>query len=325
MTESIGTVRPRSAPANFVDALLALLIVCIVLSGLVATSRDYSLVFDEAFTIDREMTLVQWFTSIVEPPPGTNRLDFFLPGAIERYWRFSRTEPDGHPPFYALLGLAGWRLARGWLDPLTSYRFGPMALTAATCGFFYWFLARRHGRLVGVTAAMLLVLMPRTFAHAHYAHYDMPVTCLWLVAAAAFLNSLRSVRWAVAFGVVLGLAAATKLTGWFAVVPPLAWWGFHEGIPLGRGVLRRISFNGRPRVLAPTPPMKLSATKSLILAIPLAAVILYAIQPAWCAPDLGNRAIPGLEPHAREVGPGHFTLPGNSLSFCAYPGTTRLY
>ena len=101
-----------------------------------------------------------------------------------------------------------------------------MALTAATCGCFYWFVARRRGRLAGLTTALLLVLMPRTFAHAHYAHYDMPVTCLWILAQAAFLESLRSVRWNVAFGVLLGLAAGTKLTGWFAVVPPLTWWGF---------------------------------------------------------------------------------------------------
>ena len=204
MMDHMGNVRARSSPANAIDALLAVLIAATVLSALVATSRDYALVFDEAFTIDRELTLSQWFTGVVEPPPGTSRSDFFSPAALESYWRFSRAEPDGHPPFYALLGLAGWRLARGWLDPLTSYRFGPMALTAATCGFFYWFLARRRGRLAGLTAALLLVLMPRTFAHAHYAHYDMPVTCLWLLAQAAFLKSLRSVRWIVAFGVFSG-------------------------------------------------------------------------------------------------------------------------
>ena len=70
--------------------------------------------------------------------------------------------------------------------------------------------------------------MPRTFAHAHYAHYDMPVTCLWLLAQVAFLKSLRSSRWIVAFGVLLGLAAGTKLTGWFAVVPPLVWWAVYR-------------------------------------------------------------------------------------------------
>jgi 4-amino-4-deoxy-L-arabinose transferase-like glycosyltransferase len=274
-------VRARSWPSSAIDALIAAMVVVAVLCTLVATSADYALAFDEAFTVDRELTLADWFAAVVSPPPGTVRSDFLAPAALERYWRFSRAEPDGHPPFYALLGLAGWRLAPGWLDPLSSYRFGPMVLTAATCGGLYWFLALRRGRLAGLTAALLLVLMPRTFAHAHYAHYDMPVTCLWLLAQIAFLKSLRSVPWIAGFGILLGLAAGTKLTGWFAVVPPVAWWGIREGTPLGLGWLRRIRLDGRLRVALPGHPIKLSATRSLVLALPLAAITLYAIQPAW--------------------------------------------
>jgi len=274
-------VRARSRYANAIDALIAVLITAAVLAALWGTSPNYAMVFDEAFTIDREMTLAEWFAAVLEPPKGSQRAEFFSRQVIENYWRFSRREPDGHPPFYALLGLAGWWLARGWMDPLTSYRFGPMALTAATCGVIYWFLAKRRGRLAGLTAALLLVLLPRTFAHAHYAHYDMPVTCLWLLAQAAFLKSLRSARWIVAFGVLLGLAAGTKLTGWFAVVPPLSWWFIHEGAPLARRLCRHVTFEGRPRVLAAAAPLVLPATRALVLGIPLAALTLYAIQPTW--------------------------------------------
>jgi Dolichyl-phosphate-mannose-protein mannosyltransferase len=267
--------------AQAIDALMAVLIAAAVLAALVATSGNYALVFDEAFTVDRELTLAQWFTMVIEPPPGTSRSEFFSPEALESYWRFSRAEPDGHPPFYALLGLAGWQITQAWLDPLTSYRIGPMVLTAATCGLIYWFLAGRRGRLPGLAAALLVVFTPRTFAHAHYAHYDMPVTCLWLLAQIAFLKSLQSVRWIVVFGVLLGLAAGTKLTGWFAAVPPLCWWFLYEGIPLARGLRRRITFDGRLRVFAPVLPLRFSATRALILGIPLAALTLYAIQPAW--------------------------------------------
>ena len=212
---------------------------------------------------------------------GSRLTELFSRDSLETYWRFSRREPDGHPPFYALLGLAGYWLSRGWLDPLTSYRCGPMALTAATSGWLYIFLARRRNRLAGLTAALTLVLVPRTFAHAHYAHYDMPVTCLWILAQTAFLKSLRSAPWIIAFGVLLGLAAGTKLTGWFAVVPPLCWWAMREGIPIVRGLLRHLTFDGRARVPAPGSAIDLRATRALILGIPLAALTLYAIQPAW--------------------------------------------
>ena len=66
----------------------------------------------------------------------------------------------------------------------------------------------------------------------------MPVTCLWLLAQIAFVKSLRSARWIVAFGVLLGLAAGTKFTGWFAVVASVGWWAIYEGPPLFRRLFR---------------------------------------------------------------------------------------
>ena len=200
---------------------------------------------------------------------------------MERFWPFSRKEPDGHPPVYALLGLAGWRITRDWVDVLTAYRTGPMGLTAATSGMLYLFLARQHGRLAGFTAAVLLVFLPRTFSHAHYAHYDMPVTCFWLLAQVAFLKSLRSQRWAVAFGILLGLAAGTKFTGWFALLPPLAWAGLYEWIPHVRlqlkGLLGQTSLPTRPT----DPLLSWKATRIVIIGLVIAAVTLYAVQPPW--------------------------------------------
>ncbi len=273
---------------NSIDALIAVSISVVSAFVLLGTSHDYAMVFDEAFTVDREITLAHWFSGILTPARDSNRSDFFTREMIETYWRFSREEPDGHPPFYALLGLAGYWLSRRWVDPLTSYRLGPIALNAATAGLVFLFLARRRGRLAGLTAALAFMLLPRTFAHAHYAHYDMPVTCLWLLTQAAFLKSLRLVRWIGPFGVLLGLAAGTKLTGWFALVPPLVWWTIHEGFPIARRLIQNVAFDGQTRAIAKSSPLKLPATLALALGIPLAALTLYAIQPAWwSAPILG--------------------------------------
>ncbi len=264
-----------------VDWLIAVAIAIAVLSALVATSREYAMVFDEGFVIDREVSLERWFAGIVSPQPGLHRSDYFAPGALEYFWRFSRREPDGHPPLYALIGLAGWRLARAWALPLTSYRFGPMLLSAATCALIYKFLASRHGRLAALVGVFALVLSPRTFAHAHYAHYDMPVTCLWLLTQIAFVKSLQSPRWIAVFGVLLGLAAATKFTGWFALAPPLAWWAIYEAPLIVRGWLSHITVHGEPRPRRVSARRNLTATKALALGIPLAAIVLYAVQPPW--------------------------------------------
>ena len=264
------------------DVLLAVLVAAVLLAALLGTSRDYAMAFDEGFTVHRERILARWFAALVSPPPGFTRADVFSREAMERFWPFSRKEPDGHPPFYALLGLAGWRLVRDWVDPLTSYRLGPMALTAATAGFVYLFLAQRRGRLVGLTAAGLFVLLPRTFAHAHYAHYDMPVTCLWILTQVAFLKSLRTARWSVPFGILLGLAAGTKFTGWFALAPPLAWTLFNEWLPWVRHWLGQARF-GQPAVTTwlrpPLPEWR--GTRVVALGMLMAALTLYAIQPPW--------------------------------------------
>ena len=156
-----------------------------------------------------------------------------------------------------------------------------MCLTAVTCAVVYLFLAARHGRVAGFLAALALVLSPRTFAHAHYAHYDMPVTCLWLLTQVAFVKSLQKARWVVVFGIMLGLAAATKFTGWFALAPPLLWWGIYEGLPIAGRWLGRISFDGRPPLPRKSPGLKLAATKVLMLGVPIAALTLYAVQPPW--------------------------------------------
>ncbi len=271
----------RPWPASQIDALIGLLVAIAALTGLLATSHDCAMVFDEGFVVQNEMTLAPWFAGVVEPAPGMSRSDYFSRAVLERFWKFSRREPDGHPPFYALLGLAGRLLVWDRVGSLTSYRFGPMVLTAASCGLIYWFMARRYGRLAGLTGALAMVLTPRTFAHAHYAHYDMPVTCLWLLSQLAFVKSLRSARWILAFGVLLGLAAGTKFTGWFAVAPALGWWALYEGWPFFRRLLGHVSIDGRPRVLKPLPRLELKATRALVLGIPLAALMLYAIQPPW--------------------------------------------
>jgi hypothetical protein len=147
-----------------------------------------------------------------------------------------------------------------------------MLLTALTIGVVYAHLACRRGRLAGALAAVLFVAMPRLFAHAHYAHYDMPMTCLWLLAQIAFVASLSSAWWAVPLGVVLGLSAGTKFTGLFTVVPAIAWVTLIEALP---------QFGRHTRGTAAPARSPRRGLRALSIALPLAALTLYAIQPPW--------------------------------------------
>jgi hypothetical protein len=237
--------------------------------------------WDEGHTVRRERMLKVWFDQLVDPMQGTSRWLVFHERVMAWHWPFSREEPDGHPPFYALLGLAGWRLTRGVLAPLTAFRFGPIALCAITCGVLYHHLSSRRSALAGLTASALLVLMPRNFAHAHYAHYDMPMTCLWLLAQIAFINALKGGRSAFPYGIALGLAAGTKFTGLLAVIPAVLWVLLVE---LPAAVQLHARRNGQRR----NEPGTMPGGRCLLIGLPVALLTLYAIQPPWWFDPIGG-------------------------------------
>jgi len=91
-------------------------------------------------------------------------------------------------------------------------------------------LGSRWGMPAACAALGAWVLQPRLFAEGHFATYDGILTSLWVLALIAFARSEDSVFsrnstwvWRIWFGILLGCAAATKLTGWFIPIPLAAW------------------------------------------------------------------------------------------------------
>jgi hypothetical protein len=104
------TAGPRHRGASGLAA--PVMVSMLVLLALLITGPRFGMVWDEGYTVNRDRLLDTWFRRILDPAsPGQWRLGFTKP-ELDRFWRFSR---DGHPPFYALLGLAGWRLGHRWL------------------------------------------------------------------------------------------------------------------------------------------------------------------------------------------------------------------
>lgn len=276
----------RALRARGIDASLAAFLVLGALVLLTATLRDYGMAWDEGFTVEREERLLEWFSRVVGDPSPSDRAwaprmskleprseylrragqDAASPWSRESlrfYWPFAREEPNGHPPFYALLGLAGWAVTSHFLEMPGPYRFGPAALFALTTGSVYLLMARHYGRAAGLMAALGLFTMPRMFAHAHLASYDVPTLCLWFLAVAAFLRVVESPSgegrawpWTLALGLAWGCAMATKFTGWFVPIPLVAWVACYRD---WRG-LRTLALGGL-----------------------LAAVVVYALNPTWWA------------------------------------------
>jgi 4-amino-4-deoxy-L-arabinose transferase-like glycosyltransferase len=261
---------------------------------MLATLPYLAIGWDEGYTLGREARLRDWFRGLRDPvqfaaewrpllrdqemlqeadkmpPPGRNQLDsrsklLFDHQVLEWFWPFARDEPHGHPPFYALLGLAGDILAPSWQD-LPRARLGPILLFSLTGGAIYCLVSSRWGIWAAALAAGSWVLQPQLFGHGHYAAYDAILTSLWLLSIIAFARAIvpntnpgsprQPTRWGwvLTFGLVLGCAAATKFTGWFLPLPFLVWSCLYRS---------RAGF------------------KTLLLGGMIAMPVLFALMPPW--------------------------------------------
>lgn len=108
----------------------------------------------------------------------------------------------------------------------TAYRIPAMAVAGVALWTTYLFGARAFGRRAGLVAAVLLGAMPHVFFHAHLACFDVPIMSMWIVCVYVHWRALaeRTLWWALAAGVVFGLALETKHNAWVlpAVLAPHA-------------------------------------------------------------------------------------------------------
>jgi 4-amino-4-deoxy-L-arabinose transferase-like glycosyltransferase len=112
----------------------------------------------------------------------------------------------------------------GGSDPLSvhSARIAPMLAFAILVGLVTSESGRRYGRSAAIASGVALVLMPRVFAHAHFATLDTFLALSWTLAilsASRAIDSKRPVLGLSLAGIAWGLTLLTKIHGWF--LPPL--------------------------------------------------------------------------------------------------------
>jgi hypothetical protein len=237
----------------------------VTLAIMLATEPLLVIGWDEGYTLGREARVRDWFHGLRDPArfaatwhplgsfddllqndgtriPRADEIDtraklLFERGPLDWFWPFARGEPHGHPPFYALLGLVGDLIVPAWAE-LPRARLGPILLFSLTAGAIFHFFAASRGPWPAVAAAVAWVFQPNLFAHGHYAAYDAVLSSLWVLAILVFIRAVtgdpekgvtwRTVGWSVLFGVLVGCAAGTKLTGWFMPLPFAAWASLYQ-------------------------------------------------------------------------------------------------
>ena len=124
------------------------------------------------------------------------------PGPGEWSWAFRFVQQDNDP---------GTLIRRARLVP---------CLLTALLVLLLWAWARDAcGETAGLAAVALAVFHPSILAHGHLLATDLTGTLALAAASWAFWRWLRrpGSRWAIAVGLLLGLAVTARLTGWLAV------------------------------------------------------------------------------------------------------------
>lgn len=246
-----------TTPSRWTIGLSGLAVAAATLVLMIATEPRLAIAWDEGYTLGREARIRDWLEALRDPsafarrwrppaleyvqddpvpPPRPEQMDtrgeLFERAVLDWFWPFAREEPHGHPPFYAIVGMVGDVLAPRW-EILPRARMGPMLVFSLTAGALWGFVARRWGCWPAALSAGAWVFQPNLFANGHYATLDAILSSLWVLAIIAFDEAVRPEEsstsrlprwaWVVAFGLIAGWAADTKLTAWFLPLPFLAW------------------------------------------------------------------------------------------------------
>jgi len=185
---------------------------------------------------------------------GVQLVDRLMAGDFAGFQQLDAQFPD-HPPLgrlwigvcHELAFMVAPPVERGIPYSITCARLAPALAFALTVWLVGWMTARWFGQLAGLIAALSLVLMPRTFGHAHLAALESCINLAYAAVALYLADRLPATeptggsRGLIPFalraliaGLLFGLALLTKIQAVLLTVPVGLWvvWNFRI-----RGVL----------------------------------------------------------------------------------------
>ena len=219
-------------------ALVPWLVATIVFLVLTGTSSMLPLVWDEGELISRAALVKRWGGQVIgclsgcnveQSPLGTVRPALLSQEAIAASWH-STTVIEGHPGGYLAVIALGRTLADfvPHLPEKTAWRLGPILLMSIALGVTFSTIRRHFDAIAALFAVTAILLVPRVFAHAHFATCDSVLMAAWLLAVATFPipkrdgpspRPSRHILSGIVWGGCLGLTLAAKFTGWAVCVP----------------------------------------------------------------------------------------------------------
>ena len=182
---------------------------------------DVGVSWDEPHYFKSVERIQEWFAHVVA---GPDRSQLFSQETVRETFDWGRYF-NPHPPAYKL-AMAATEAAFGrWTGEIVGYRLAPLGFFSLLVACVTWMAGMAWGRAAGVGAGLSILLMPRVVGHAHIGATDTLTTLAWFVACTGLvLYALGGKRRFLAIGSVgLGLALATKFTGYLIPVAMLLW------------------------------------------------------------------------------------------------------
>ncbi|MFB6351572.1 MAG: ArnT family glycosyltransferase, partial [Bradymonadaceae bacterium] len=164
-----------------------------------------------------------WFEELFKHWQNGQVWESFTKANVDKHWSYNSEHPALMKTLFALSRLL-FADSLGWLSGPLAMRLPAMATGAALVAGTYLFGRQVFGRLAGAVAALAVLAQPRLFFHAHLACFDVPITCFWLWVVYAYWRSLDHRGWAVACGLLFGLALSVKLNAFFLPVVLTGHW-----------------------------------------------------------------------------------------------------
>jgi hypothetical protein len=175
---------------------------------LVPTSHELGMSRDESFYVHAARSHASYFDAVATDPANA-----FDRETIDRAYHVNREHPVLIKNLFALSYLAHEKWGVFETETL-AHRFPAMVLAGALVALVFWVGRRWFGFGVGLFAALAFATLPRVFYHSHLNCFDIPIVFFVLWTAYAYHRSLTSRAWAVAAGLIFGLALSTKHNSW---------------------------------------------------------------------------------------------------------------
>lgn len=189
--------------------LWSLLVGSVAAAAYALTLPDYGMVSDEGNYFQSSVRLARWVHDFAGGVGAGDPARALRPEAIAESWTWF-PERIPHPPFSREVAGLSALLFQGRMDPLVAYRFlGALVAGALAAAVAAW-AGRAAGAVGGLVGGAAFLLMPRVFAHAHFATTDVLLSALFFGALFCAAEVRRApLAWA---GLLWGLALATKFS-----------------------------------------------------------------------------------------------------------------